>query len=353
MSRRPGLWLLLLWIPLAWNPVAAQGPRATFRNPLKRQGADPWLMHFDGWYYLSTTTGSDVRVRRARRIAELKDARDTVVWKDATPSRSRNLWAPEFHRLDCGHGPRWYLYFTASDNQEPHHRMVVVESAGDDPLGPFAFKAQLKTDPENAFYAIDGTVLKLPDHRLYFLWCGRPSPAGQGLYISRMTNPWTLVGPRVYLPADGFGCAGVREGPITLQRGGKVFLVYSACGADTPDYKLGMMVADARSDLTRPASWKQHPGPVFTRNDGAGVYGPGHNSFFQSPDGKEDWITYHAKTSTRLTFADRTTRAQPFTWNPDGTPNFGRPLATDTPIPVPSGEPGWDNPPGTDKSDAS
>jgi GH43 family beta-xylosidase len=350
---RPRLWLLLLWFPLAWNPVAAQAPRATFRNPLKRQGADPWLTYFDGSYYLSTTTGRDLRMRRARRIAELKDAPDAVVWRDDTPTRSRSLWAPEFHRLDGGSGLRWYAYYTATDDKEPHHRMFVLESQGDRPLGPYAFKAQLRTDPDDAFYAIDGTVLKLSDGRLYFIWCGRPCPAGQGLFISRMTNPWTLAGPRVYLEADGFGCAVVREGPNTLQRGGKVFLVYSACGADTPDYKLGMLIADARSELTDPASWKQHPGPVFTRNDAAKVYGPGHNTFFKSPDGKEDWITYHAKTGTGLTFADRTARAQPFTWNPDGTPSFGRPLATETQIPVPSGEPGWDNQPGTGKSDGS
>ena len=25
-----------------------------------------------------------------------------------------------------------------------------------------------------------------------------------------------------------------------------------------------------------------------------GVFGPGHNSFVKSPDGREDWIVYHA-----------------------------------------------------------
>jgi GH43 family beta-xylosidase len=68
------------------------------------------------------------------------------------------------------------------------------------------------------------------------------------------------------------------------------------------------------------------------------VYGPGHNSFFRSPDGKEDWIAYHAKTGTARTFADRTARAQRFTWNPDGTPNFGKPLPLDAEIKEPSGE---------------
>jgi GH43 family beta-xylosidase len=41
---------------------------------------------------------------------------------------------------------------------------------------------------------------------------------------------------------------------------------------------------------------------VFQTSEENGVYAPGHNSFFTSPDGKEDWILYHANTKpgTRL-----------------------------------------------------
>jgi GH43 family beta-xylosidase len=325
--------------------AAPRSARSTFRNPLKQDGADPCLTFHEGWYYLTTTTATDIRMRRARRMGELKDAPDQVVWKDDHPERFRDLWAAEFHRLDGDKGrePRWYLYYTASDGKEgdTHHRMYVLESAGDDPRGPYTFKAKLKTDPEDARYAIDGTVLRLPDGRLYFLWCGRPSPAGQGLYISRMANPWTLTGPRVYLSADGFGCPHVREAPVTLLRNGKVFLVYSACAADTPDYKLGLLRADATrdADLLDTSSWKQHPTPVFARVDQHGVFGPGHCFFFRSPDGKEDWIVYHSKGGMAATYADRSTRAQRFTWKPDGTPDFGLPLSLATDIASPSGEP--------------
>lgn len=317
---------------------SAQKPLMTFRNSLKKDGADPWMTYYKGWYYLTTTSAVDIKMRRARRIGELKAAPDQVVWKDDTPGRFRDLWATEFHLLDSGNGLRWYGYYTAADGVEPNHRMYVLESVSDDPLGPYTFKAQLQTDPKNEQYAIDGTILKLSDGTLYFIWCGRPSPAGQGLYISRMTNPWTLTGPRVYLEAAGFGCPFVREGPITLLRGGKVSLIYSACGADTPDYKLGLMTANEKSDLLNPASWQQHPTPVFARVDQWGVFGPGHNFFFKSPDGTQDWIVYHAKTGTGTTFADRTARAQPFTWNADNTPNFGLPLSLEADIPVPSGE---------------
>lgn len=337
------LWTLLL-VSICFPSGAAESSfskpsmKSTFRNPLKQDGADPWMTYYKGWYYLTTTTAVDIKMRRARRIGELKEAPDQVIWKDDTPGRQKDMWATEFFLFDGGHGPRWYGYYTAADGIEPNHRMYVIESAGDDPMGPYTFKAQVQTDPNNEFYAIDGTVLQLPNGQLYFIWCGRPSVAGQGLYISRMTNPWTTVGPRIYLEVSGFGCEHVREGPITLVRNGKVFLIYSACDASTPDYKLGWLQADIGSDLMNPALWKQNPRPVFARVDQWGVFGPGHNFFFKSPDGTQDWIVYHAKLGTNRTFGDRVTRAQPFTWNADGTPNFGLPLPPDADIGVPSGE---------------
>ncbi len=304
----------------------------TFRNPIAH-GADPCLVFYKGWYYLSVTTGGEVKIKKARRLAELKDAEAVAVYKSDDMNQNRDVWAPEFHRFDG----KWYLYVTGGNGEEPKHRMWVAEGQGDTPMGPYVFKAKLQTDPKDEFYAIDGHPFRTKDGKMYFVWCGRPSTAGQGLYISRMANPWTLEGPRQYLDVSGLGCKYVREGPETLQRNGKVFLVYSACGADTPDYRLGMTVASEKADLLDPASWKQHPTPIFERNDAAGVYGPGHNFFFKSPDGREDWHAYHAKPSTRLDYGERNTRAQRVEWR-DGLPFLGRPVSPETDVKVPSGE---------------
>lgn len=332
-SDRARRWLcvgLVVWA-IADLPGAMLGAEGTFRNPLNR-GPDPFLRYYEGSYYLTTTQGDCIRMWKGRSLEGLKDAEPVLVWRDEEPSRSRGIWAPEFHQIDG----RWYLYYTAmsASGDDSTHRMHVLESEGGDPLGPYHYKGRL-FDPGNDLYAIDGSVFRHPgDGRWYFLWAAQP---GHRIRIARLKNPWTLEGRSVQLEASGFGCEEVREGPIVLERNGKLFLTYSACDTGKPDYKIGMLVADESADVMDPASWRQHPGPVFERHDAAGVYGPGHHGFFRSPDGTEDWIVYHAKTTSRYTYAGRTTRAQPFTWKADGTPDFGRPLGLDAELREPSG----------------
>jgi hypothetical protein len=78
---------------------------------------------------------------------------------------------------------------------------------------------------------------------------------------------------------------------------------------------------------------------VFQRDDANGVFGPGHNGFFTSPDGTEDWIVYHANDSASDGCDNgRTTRAQKFTWKADGTPDFGTPVRLGATLDGPSGE---------------
>ncbi len=308
---------------------AAELPAGKFQNPLNA-GADPWLLWHDGNYYLTTTQGDAIRMWKAPKLAELKSAPPVLVWKDADPTRSRGIWAPEFHLISN----RWYLYYTAtsSDNNDANHRMHVLESAGTDPLGPYAYKARL-INPTNDQYAIDGSVFQKPDGAWYFVWAARPNHV---LFIARLANPWTIAGNGVHIPASGFGCAEVREGPVLLRRNGKLFLIYSACDTQKPDYKLGMLIANESADLLDPRSWEQHPQPIFERNDAAGVFSPGHNGFFKSPDGMEDWIVYHAKTSSEYTYRGRTTRVQKIGWNKTGTPNLGVPLSLVTILDEPS-----------------
>ena len=76
----------------------------------------------------------------------------------------------------------------------------------------------------------------------------------------------------------------------------------------------------------RPATYSIRPPGKRVRRPCSGspdahAYGAGHNSFFQSPDGTQDWILYHANSEPgQGCGSHRAPRAQPFTWKPDGLP---------------------------------
>ncbi len=308
--------------------IAAQ--TGTFQNPVN-SSADPWMGFADGEYHLATTQGDCVRLWSARSLAGLKDAKPVLIW-----GTGKGVWAAEFHRLRGKHGMRWFCYFTKTDGPDVRHRMFVMESRQDDIKGPYGEPVQLMTDAKDEFYAIDGHVFE-QDGEMVFLWAGHP---GHVLYISRMKDPETLAGERVQIPASGYGCEEVREGPCVIRHGDRVFLTYSACDTGKPDYKVGYLWADAKSDLTKVESWTQGETPLLERADANKVFGPGHHGFFKSPDGKEDWIVYHGKVTSGYTYRGRSTRAQKLEWGANGFPEKVVPLALEAKVPLPSGDPG-------------
>jgi GH43 family beta-xylosidase len=163
------------------------------------------------------------------------------------------------------------------------------------------------------------------------------------MFIRPMSNPWTASGTRHRLSTPTFAWetvgGAVNEGPEVIQRNGQTFIVFSASHCSTPDYKLGLLTYNGGDPLLE-SSWVKSPNPIFQRNNAAGVFGPGHGNFFKSPDGTQDWMTYHANSSTSQGCdINRTTRAQQFTWNANGTPNLGVPVGTGVVLNSPSGEP--------------
>ncbi len=313
-------------------------PKGKFANPLFANGADPWLEYWDGNYYLTTTTWtSQLVMRKAPTLDGLATAEPVNVWSDDELSRCCNFWAFEFHRLNGPNGWRWYLMYTSGQHGTlDYQHLSVLESVADDPMGPYEYKGEMMPDSWN----IDGSYLE-HNGQLYLLWSEWVGDE-QLNWISKMTTPWSIEGPRVILtrPEEEWEKSGrkVNEGAEILKRDGRTFLIYSASFCDTPDYKLAMKELTG-DDPMNPDHWTKYPEPVFQR--GNGVYGPGHNGFFTSPDGTEDWIVYHGNSKeTDGCSSTRSVRAQKFTWNEDGTPNFGEPVPEGELLDLPSGENG-------------
>jgi len=333
-------WSFLLALSLLASP-----DRAVFTNPLLQSGADPWVISHGGDYFYMQTTGRNLTIWETPNPARLATAKKKVVWQPpATGPYSHDIWAPELHFLSG----KWYIYFAADDGKNETHRIWALENAAANPLeGEWVMKGKVSDSTDH--WAIDASVFQNRG-QTYMVWSGWPGEQNgeQDIYIARMSNPWTIEGPRVRLSSPSYPwekngtSAGpkveVNEGPEVLIHGSDVFLTYSASGCWTDGYKLGMLRASVNADLMKPASWKKLKDPVFTSSPEGHAFGAGHNGFFKSPDGKEDWIVYHANPEAHEGCgANRSPRAQPFTWGSDGLPHFGKPAPLGTPLPVPSG----------------
>ena len=339
-------WWLLAVVLFSCLAATAQRPaplpHRALHNPLLPVGPDPWVEFRDGFYYYMNTTESNLTLWKAASMADLKASPKKVVWKPpATGPYSHDIWAPEIHFIEG----RWYIYFAADQGTNLSHRIFVLENSSSDPLeGSWQMKGKV-ADPSDK-WAIDASVFE-DQGRWYIIWSGWEGDENgtQSIYIARLANPWTIQGVRTRLstpeyPWEKVGDIDpkvlpgnpphidVNEGPEVLKHEDKIFLTYSASACWTDYYSLGMLTAVSGSDLLNRNSWIKSTQPVFQQSPLAHVYATGHNSFFKSPDGR-DWILYHANAAPGQGCGHhRSPRAQPFTWRPDGTPNFGTPLPT-------------------------
>lgn len=306
---------------------------STFTNPIYHRAADPWVLQYEKDFVYCYSRDGHIHVARTNRLERVGLAPGITVW---TPPQgqpySRELWAPELHRLQ----ERFYIYVAADDGANRNHRMWVLEGDSKDPQKPFQLKGKIASADDH--WAIDGTVLSLDKGRLYFIWSGWEGNENvrQNLYIAPMSNPWTISGPRTLIstPTLAWELHGkplINEGPEVLLSPGGLFIIYSASGSWTDDYCLGQL-RFMGGDPLQPDSWKKHPSPVFSRT--ASVFGPGHASFVKSLEGEEDWILYHAA-RRRGSGWERDLRLQRFHWNADGSPNFGVPAEPGQALAVP------------------
>lgn len=228
-------------------PAAVVDDAPSFTNPIIPNGADPWLEYYNGNYYLTTTTWtSQLVMRKSPTLAGLATATPVNIWSESEADRCCNFWAFEFHRLMSPNGYRWYVMYTSGtkDNFDGQH-LSVIESEGDDPMGPYVYKGS----PMPKSWNIDGNYLTL-NNQLYLLWSEWQKDE-QVIWIAKMSNPWTIVGERSVIsrPTHDWEKAAmkVNEGPEVLQKDGKTFIVFSASFCNTPDYKLGVLELDRKS----------------------------------------------------------------------------------------------------------
>lgn len=323
------------------SPGAAD---STFTNPLLTSGPDPWVIQQDTMYYYMNTLGNRLAIWPTSKMSNLAGAIPVTIWNaPATGPYSKDIWAPELHYFNN----RWYMYFAADDGNNNNHRIYALENDNADPTSlSWTFKGKI-ADTTADRWAIDASAFEY-NGKLYLIWSGwaDTTNVAQNIYIAPLSDPTTIGGPRVLLssPTLSWEKVGappaVNEGPEALTGpSGQLFLTYSASGCWTDSYCLGLLTLRTGGNPLNPADWTKSPNAVFSSAPDSGAYAPGHNGFFISRSGTQNWLIYHANPlQAEGCGNNRSPRMQRFTWNADGSPNFGTPVKINEPLPKPSGE---------------
>jgi GH43 family beta-xylosidase len=200
----------------------------------------------------------------------------------------------------------------------------VLESVGADPLGPYNYMGRLHSTNED-FFHIDGSVYKSPDGKLYHVWSGLdylsrdgdPHDDVQSIFISEMSNPWTLKGDRVKISTPRFSWERtINEGPEIYEvKGTLLGVLFSAHSCWGNDYCLGYLQFSG-GDLLDPNNWNKIPHPIYSTS--SEVIAPGHCSCVSTDDGS--LLFFHYKNSFSHTHAERRVGLRSFEVNQDGVP---------------------------------
>jgi GH43 family beta-xylosidase len=175
------------------------------------------------------------------------------------------------------------------------------------PNEPFSIDASPFRDPRDGkwylFFAKDffdervgtGTaVVPLADDMI--------TPLAEPRVVVRATSDWQIFQRnRRWYDRDWEAWHTV-EGPFVMERDGRYYCLYSGGCWETADYGVSYAVAEHPLGPWRD-EWSRS-GPVVLKGIPDKVLGPGHNSVIRGPDGRTDYMVYHAwdaaKTARRL-----------------------------------------------------
>lgn len=294
-----GLLLALLAVTCADSNSGNLNPPLISTEPL----ADPHVIfHADKYYLYATAKVSD--------HYNVFTSNDGVNWEKGPVVFSKQtdvLWAPNvFHDPVGG---RFYLYYSLD--------FSLGVAIADSPLGPFQDQGLLVHDAIDANVLFDGGSYylyyatanegfkdlaqmgqRMLEGMLHALFGDQDTRIRKKIYAQKMRSPTEPVGPRVKLieASDdwekGYSLH-VVEGPWVLKENGVYYLMYSGSPSHESEYGIGYATAENPM-----GPFTKYPGnPIlFTTADasifGRKVYGPGHNSLVEAPDGRR-WVYFH------------------------------------------------------------
>ena len=332
----------------------ATSKKDTFSNPLPVQLGDPYVLHTGNTYYMYGTGDADKGFAAYSSTDMVHWKKEGQVyfhdnkngWSNPNAKWDGAYWAPEVYEVKG----KFYLFYSAQwkenpANEEENFRIGVAVS--DKPTGPFI---DLNNKPvfDPGYPTIDADVLFDSNGKayLYYSRVAYKHPVesevadwarNKGWY-TEIEESWVYG---VELKPDFSGVTGEpvlllrppvslndkqsewesrsvtshevnrrwTEGSVTFKKDSTYYIMYSANYFGGEHYAVGYATSSSPlGPFTKAAN-----NPVLQKNADQGgiVSGTGHNSITYSPDGKEMWIVYHARTTKtgdeRVVFIDRMT----------------------------------------------
>ena len=307
-----------------------------FSNPVcTAYLADPFCFLHDGTYYAVGTGAAEAGgTALPEKVVPMIKSQDLQHWNEVGPvlvppteERGGAFWAPEMAYQDGV----FYLFYHPNGNG---HGFRVRVATSRSPEGPFLDTGQPMTDVLDNPFAIDSHAFRDEDGQWYLFYAtdfydeDATTFRGTALVVDRLVSMTELAGqPQVVMRAhwqwqifERNRSMGGRvadwytlEGPSVVKRGGKYYCFYSGGNYQNDTYGVDYLVADRVTGPWREAG--QFRGPQIMRSVPGKVIGPGHNSVVSSPDGREDFIVYHAwdpAMTARQMWVD------PLEWTPEG-----------------------------------
>lgn len=289
--------------------------------------ADPFVWQYKGCYYAVGTSpaGADGQfaLLRSDDLASWESLGHALV--PVAAEFGEDYWAPEV----AFHEGLFYLYYSVGHGDKGHHIRVAVSKR---PEGPYTDTGSPLTDLSQLPFAIDGSPFRDDDGQWYlfyardFLDCEDGLRAGTGIVVDRLIDMRRLAGEerlvararydwQMYMANrpmyEGVYDWHTLEGPAVRKHDSRYYCFYSGGCFQNDTYGVDYVVAD---DVIGPYCRVNGAARVL-RSIPDRLIGPGHNSIVTGPDGKTDYIVYHAwdqaHTARRMHICE-------LAWEPDG-----------------------------------
>jgi arabinan endo-1,5-alpha-L-arabinosidase len=310
MSKRKVVGMFMLWLGLL---SAFRVSAATYTNPVYAGSMpDPSVIQYKNAYYAFGTTGNE-RLADGRIFTVLRST-NLVNWERLggalePPSTNARVqyWAPE---VTEEHG-KFFLYYAMGGTAPESFGLRVA--TGSRPEGPYVDSGKALVDCETNRFTIDPFPFRDDDGQWYFFYARNFTNSAPGehpgtaLVVDRLVDmtrlagdchvvvraryDWTLY--EAHRRMDVYNATfdwHTIEGPSVVKHDGRYYCFYSGANYQTTRY--GVDYVEAEHPLGPYSGQSEHPRVL--RSVPGKVRGPGHHSIVTGPDGRTQYIIYHA-----------------------------------------------------------